>query len=277
MGNILKKIGNNIDFIGAISSTICLIYLVIEKVADLRSSPDMNLEMAIQNGIIIASLFLWGSYFSRRAYRYKKRYFNLRKSNKTIYRKIHSFCHAYRNTVTSDKEKFKAGFDGFLGDTCNIIKEIFDEGTGKNCGVSVKTLIDERTVIIAARDRIGHEERDMTSKFPIPENTALNEIHVHSDDCFCYNNLKEYPNYRNTNAKWAESYNCTLVAPIRRHENNIQTLVGYLSVDCKENVSASMENTEIIFKEDYKYLLGIFADALYPLFGQYLDINQDHN
>ncbi len=125
----------------------------------------------------------------------------------------------------------------------------------------------ERWVVTVYRDPITFEtmsgEREVNARaYDIEDNTAFDNIYNHKDQYFRSNDLQGItaPPYKNTNDRWTEQYNATLVVPIRyegKPHSNHYTCYGFLAVD-----SLNRNKETLYTDQECLYILGHSADLL---------------
>lgn len=175
------------------------------------------------------------------------------------------YLHSTQAKISSSIQMFHLYF-------INNVRDLFNALTEDSCAVTIK-LFSEEDVWTYMRDSRSYRERSTLDSingegYKYHENTAFNKIMDPSSNISTYScdNLTDNSEYVNKNSSWKNSYNATLVVPIRMRLQESESeaenrdikydydCVGFLCVD---NMKGNLDNTVAID------LLSAFADILY--------------
>lgn len=144
-----------------------------------------------------------------------------------------------RKEVTKETGEFLKNF------TAHICK-VFNEYTGKECHVTIKTLSNAGEISSWARETLLLKITERSSvdeeleKFIYNDNTAFEEIIDNKKKFFYTNNWLKTASilgsYKNANNDWKKYYNATLVVPITSHTSPgmiKEKTWGFICVDNK--------------------------------------------
>lgn len=200
---------------------------------------------------------------------------------------FHSIAHYQRNILArllefnkqdfkpSDIDDIKNRFHDFLVILTSNVQSYFSFITQDNCSVTIKKVCDDKVhvkplfrdpVNFNKRKKSDEEYQENGGQYKIGKNTAFKIItdptlknNFFYDDKL--NELADAGYYENSNPKWRELYNATIVVPISMLlRKNSRDVIGFLTVD---NIKGGLANDT-----NKEFLFGI-ADLLYNVFLNY--------
>jgi hypothetical protein len=186
-----------------------------------------------------------------------------------------------------EQEHYKEQFEAFMLYLINNVKHCFDVLTNDTCSVCIKMIDVEAkpptpqqdplanlTVRTYLRDSLSYRTRHEIDKrhpqYPCFENTAFKRIldKRTNDTYYLSNGLQNERNYENFRTDWQNSYNATLVVPIRTHcDEHYFVTLGFLCID----------NFNGGFDIRGKDLAGSIADHLYNIFRIYNGLSESYS
>lgn len=185
--------------------------------------------------------------------------------------KIDEGIENYENLIKEEKIEIVRRLDYFFVILTSSLQNYFSFVSEDNCSVTIKLINeDEKYFRTFFRDPINFNKRrksyDEKNNYLISENTGLSIIvdSNYKNNSFYDDNLKQLYDshqYKNSNDKWFELYNATIIVPIsmviKKDERNI---LGFLTVD---NFKGNLSNK---FNEEFLFAV---SDLLYNLFKKY--------
>jgi len=205
---------------------------------------------------------------------------------------IHNICHENRRILyyllydapsatelqlLSIQSSFKKYFMFLLAN----VKEVFDVLTGDDCSACIKLIDGDGDIQTFMRDPVSYRHRHQTDRdlhlFNSKGNTAFNLIASEdfSNSYYVNDDLNKDKSYTNSNTKWRDYYNASIVTPIRislpaksDEEEEESYIIGFLCVD---NQKGNFNNETCI------NTLSAIGDLCFHLFYIYDALEADQN
>ncbi len=188
---------------------------------------------------------------------------------------LHTINHYYRNIAaeldyfTNCKVEEKTEFvsdilkktEYFMINSTASLQQYFSEVSGSQCAITIKQLSpDGRLVKTFFRDPVNLKKRrnfesyySDCQDYPVDSNTAFELIlsDEYANVYFASDDLQELYDefqYKNSNDRWRQLYNATIVVPISIVEGQYdRSVLGFLAVDNLDGNLASKANVELLF------------------------------
>lgn len=159
-----------------------------------------------------------------------------------------------------------------LNRLCDILRAAMQEAYGQELDfrVSVRCLVDKERLVVVGRDNgpWSGDAREIREYHSISGNTDADTILSGRQEVFASDNLTSEVEYKNTRARWSDSFNACIVFPIRSElmTDGKHEILGTLSIDTIK--PKSKELFTHAGKPDGKlaFVLQGFADLIFGLF-----------